>query len=118
MSIKARLAAAPNRVVCRFPPKKEVSRGGIIIAETSQLRPELAEILDVGEAIGEEETACARWLREMQRAGKRIPVSVESGTRYWRETYEADEGLADVRVYHVTQLASALVEHQMYHEGE
>lgn len=103
------LTAAPNRVVVRFPQKIKESAAGLVIPETSQLRPEFGEIVDVGEPVGDEATACARWLRECQSAGIKVPVSVQSGTRYWRETYESDAWLEDLRVYRVTELASAVI---------
>ena len=97
----------------KFPPRQE-KRGALYVPETSQLRPEFGEILDIGEAVGDEERACAALLHDLKRAGKKIPVSVEAGTRYWRDTYEVEQWLADVRVYHVAQLASYLKEHPDY----
>jgi co-chaperonin GroES (HSP10) len=111
------LKAAPNRVILRFPPTKKETNAGIIIPETSQLRPEFGEILDVGEAVGDEAIACRRFLLEMQKAGKRIPVSVASGVSYWRQTYESnktEEWLAEIRVYRLTEIGAALESHPMY----
>lgn len=112
------LIAAPNRVVLRFPEKKEETRGGIIIPDTSQLRPEYGEIVSIGEPVGDLQLACARFLQEIKDAGLRVPVSYQSGTRYWRETYEAEEWIQPYGVFMLTELASALVGHPDYQAKE
>ena len=108
------LIAAPNRVVLKFPEAKETSRGGLIIPDTSKLRPEYGEIISIGEPIGELQVACARWLEELQKAGQRVPISYQSGVRYWRDTYEVDEWIQPYGVFNLTEVASALINHPDY----
>jgi hypothetical protein len=107
------LIAAPNRVVLRFPPVVE-KKGSIHVPETSQLRPEFGEIVSIGEPVGDEATAYARFFEVIRKSGQRVPVSVVAGVRYWRESYESEQWLADLRVYRITELAAALVGHPDY----
>lgn len=112
------LIAAPNRVVLKFPEAKEKSAGGLIIPDTSKLRPEYGEIISIGEAVGELQVACARWLRVLQKAGQRVPISYQSGVRYWRETYEAEKWIQPYGVFNLTEIASGLVNHPDYQAAE
>jgi co-chaperonin GroES (HSP10) len=110
------LKALPSRVLLRFESAKTQTAGGLYIPETSQLRPEMGEIHDVGDGLTEEEKEIAKRLRELQAEGRKIPVTYMSGVGYWREGYErtlneAEWGwLKDVRAYRLTELAAFLLE--------
>jgi hypothetical protein len=107
------LKALPGRVILKFPKPAEKSAGGILLPQTSQLRPEFGEIHDVGDGITEEEKAAAGRFRELQAKGVRIPVTYAAGVGYWREEYTQaglDKGewgwLRDFRVYRLTEIAA------------
>lgn len=110
------LKALPGRVILRFPPPVEKSTGGIVIPQTSQLRPELGEIVDVGEARDENERRARAALLDIQAANGRVAVSFASGVSYWRdyERQSMDERewgfLKHVKAYNLTELAAYVSE--------
>ncbi len=108
------LKAFPSRVILRFEPPAETSASGLVVlSERSRLRPEMAEIEDVGDGLTPEEIAVAARLRELQATGARIPVTYMSGIGFWRDEFtqaglsRAEWGwLADRRAYRLTELAA------------
>jgi co-chaperonin GroES (HSP10) len=112
-----RLRALPSRVILKFERPAEKSSGGIILSASSRMRPEFAEIEDVGDPIDEQERAVAARLEELKAHGAKIAVSVASGVGYWRDEYtqaglSLDEWgwLKDYRAYRITELAAFIEE--------
>ena len=110
-----KVKALSGRAILKFPPPLE-KQGAIFVPETSQLRPELGEIVHVGEPLDDKELRIATELRELQAAGKKILVTVAAGTRFWDDTKataqsKAEWGwLADYRAYRIGELAAFLEE--------
>lgn len=104
-SRKVRLRAARGRVVVKFPPAVERTEGGIHISEGSQMRLEMAEIVDVGEPVTADEVEHCRWLLERQAKGELVLVSFEAGVGFWKQNYDPKKWswLKDYRAYHVSQ---------------
>lgn len=91
-------------------------QGLIHVPETSQLRPELGEIVDIGEATDEKEQRIASDLWRLKREGKKILVTIMAGTRFWEDTKataqsKAEWGwLSDYRAYRISELSAYLDE--------
>lgn len=111
-----KVRALPGRVILKFPPKVEKTSGGLIVPETSQLRPELGEVVDVGEAITDADVRVRGALLELQRTGAKVPVTMMSGTRFWDETKATAQAQAEwgwlsaYRAYRIGELAAFLEE--------
>jgi hypothetical protein len=107
-----KIEAAPGRVILRFPKPAE-KIGMIHVSQKSQRRPELGEIVSLGDALSAEDAICRKWLAAQHEAGKRIPVTIASGIGYWQEEFNefGDEflWLKDLRVYRISELAAAVV---------
>ena len=109
------LKALPGRVILGFPqPVAKV--GSIIVPETSQLRPEFGEILDVGFATSIEEERIRRDLLDLKAAGRKIAVSFASGISFWRD-YDVNalgggdwSWLKSTKAYRMSELAAYVVE--------
>jgi hypothetical protein len=107
--------ALAGRVIMRFPPPID-KQGSLYVPETSQLRPELGEIVSIGEPLDEKERIIANALYELKRDGKKILVTIMGGVRFWDDTKataqsKAEWGwLADYRAYRIGELAAFLTE--------
>ena len=102
----------PSRLILEFQKPAEKSSGGLFLPETSQLRPELGKIHDVGDGITEEEKRIAARLRELQSQGIEIPVTFAAGVGFWRPEYTQaglDKSewawLQEFRAYRLTEIA-------------
>jgi hypothetical protein len=103
-----RLKAAPGRILLRFPLAEQKTEGGVIIPETSQMRPEFAEIVDIGTPRDESERICAEFFRECQEKGLPVAVSFAAGVPYWKENYDPRKWgwLQSLRSYQLTAPAA------------
>jgi co-chaperonin GroES (HSP10) len=110
------LRALPGRVILEFERPKEKTIGGVIIPETSQLRPEFGTSADIGEALNDDERRIASALWDLKAAGKKIAVSFAAGVSYWRDydrqaLDEKEWGwLKSVKSYRMAELASYVEE--------
>jgi hypothetical protein len=100
----------PGRVILRFPLPPETTDAGLYVPQTSQQRPEFAEVYSVGEPTDEKERMCANFFRECQKFGLRVAVSFESGVPYWKSNYDAARWgwLKPLRSYQLTAPAAVL----------
>lgn len=99
------LSAMPDRVILRFP-KSVQQINGIYVPETSSLRPELGEVVSVGDGLSQETKILSQEIKERARRGERFLVPMATGTYYWRkELGDKYAFLEEVRCYRITELA-------------
>ena len=97
--------AMPDRVILRFPESVQ-QINGIFVPETSALRPELGEVVSVGDGLSPETKILAREIKERAGRGERFLVPMATGTYYWRkELGDEYKFLKEVRCYRITELA-------------
>lgn len=106
------LKAAPGRLILRFPPPAEEMRGGIIIPQTSQQRPEFGEVFDLGDAITPEDEKLRRFFADVKANGERVAVSYMSGVGFFQQNFDPKEygWLKDFRAYTYRELSAVLVD--------
>lgn len=103
------LKAAKDRVLLRFPKAAE-KIGAIHIPNSRQLRPEIGELVHVGDGLTPETRQLAQDIFEHAAAGGKFLVPMHTGTYYWREELgEEFEFLKDIRSYRVTEIATFLM---------
>lgn len=102
------LQSMPDRILLRFPPVTE-KIGAIHIPDSRRLRPELGELVSIGEGLSEETKILRAQILERARAGHKFLVPISSGTYYYREEMgEEFAFLKDVRSYRITEIATSL----------
>lgn len=103
------LRAARDRVLLKFPRAAE-KIGSIHVPGSRQLRPEIGELVHVGEGLSEETRQLAADIQAHADSGGKFLVPIHTGTYYWREELGDEyEFLKDVRSYRITEIATFLI---------
>lgn len=107
MSKKVKIKSAPGRVLLKFqvhPDEEQQTEGGIFMPATSVQIPEVAEVLDVGEPLDEEERKYAAYFRERKERGESILANYAAGESFWRQNLDANRWgwLKSIRAYRLS----------------
>ena len=99
-------------MILRFDEPVEEVKGGIIIPQTSQQRPEFGEIVDIGRPTNDTEAAIAKDLADLKAQGRRIAVSFAAGTSFHQTNADPKVWgwLKAYRAFRITELPAYLEE--------
>ena len=111
--VKFVIKAAPGRVLLSFPSypdEEQKTEGGIYIPQTSVQIPEIAEVLDVGEPVSEEERKYAAYFLERKERGEPVLADFGAGVTYWRVNLDANKygWLKPIRSYRLSSPSAHL----------
>lgn len=102
-----RLRALPGCMLLRFPDQEKVTESGLFIPENSQMRPEFAEIYDIGEPMNANEERIAEVLRRCQILGQPVLIAFALGVGYWKHNYDTKWAwLKSIKSYRITAPAA------------
>jgi co-chaperonin GroES (HSP10) len=108
-----RIKAAPGKLILKFPDfpdEEQKSEGGIFMPASSIQIPEIAEVVDVGEPLDDEERRYAAYFRERKEKEQGVLADYAAGQILWKRNYDPGRWgwLKPLRIYRLSSPSAHL----------